>query len=63
MHSCLAENRNENARTAEKMEGQKVKQTQDMIVDAEFEHRRLADQNYQYNVKIDKMVGKLILFL
>ncbi|KAJ8034089.1 hypothetical protein HOLleu_24515 [Holothuria leucospilota] len=51
----VLENRNENARAAEKMEGVKVKQTQDMIVDAEFEHRRLADQNYQFNVKIDTM--------
>ncbi|PIK35947.1 putative coiled-coil domain-containing protein [Apostichopus japonicus] len=55
----VLENRNENARTAEKMEGQNVKQTQDMIVDAEFEHRRLADQNYQYNLKIDKMRGDI----
>ncbi|XP_006822410.1 uncharacterized protein LOC102808581 [Saccoglossus kowalevskii] len=41
----VLETKNENARAAEKMQGKKVKQVKEKIVEAEFEHRKLKDEN------------------
>ncbi|XP_070555830.1 coiled-coil domain-containing protein 178-like [Ptychodera flava] len=41
----VQETKNENAKVAEKIQGKKMKQVKDKIVEAEFEHRKLSDIN------------------
>ncbi|XP_077991434.1 uncharacterized protein LOC144445672 [Glandiceps talaboti] len=43
----VLETKNENAKAAEKLQGKKMKQVKEKIVEAEFEHRKLADENHK----------------
>ena len=54
---CISETKNQNAKASEKMTTKKVKKIQEKIVDAEYEHRKLSDDNYTIINKIDETVG------
>ncbi|XP_071485691.1 coiled-coil domain-containing protein 178-like [Diadema antillarum] len=51
----VLETREENSRKAEKIQTTKIKQVRDQIVEAEFDHRKQADNNYQLNNKTETL--------
>ncbi|XP_033123693.1 coiled-coil domain-containing protein 178-like isoform X2 [Anneissia japonica] len=55
----VLETKNQNAKASEKMTTKKVKKIQEKIVDAEYEHRKLSDDNYTIINKIDETKKKI----
>nr|XP_054772719.1 coiled-coil domain-containing protein 178-like [Lytechinus pictus] len=51
----LLHTREENSRKAEKLQAVKIKQVQDRIIEAEFEHRKLADNSVSLSTTIETL--------
>ena len=52
----FAETKCGNAKTAEKIQSKKLKVIQEKIIEAEFQHRKLADHNFQLTSQTERMV-------
>lgn len=56
MFCCIYQVKNDNARTAEAMQNSKVRDLQSKIIEQEFEHKKLEDENYNYKTRLDRQV-------